>query len=342
MIFATVHNIILQRRRQLPKNKASASIFTTSPNLNPMKRDMRTQRRDGFAQAAWLLTLAIGGLLALTSCDRPSTDAAQPAPKRHVLATVYPLADVVRQVAGDRVQVDWLCEYGNDPRDLKLSEEQKRLVHNADVIVTSGFGDFWAGETLDIRQQELRLVRPDLTQTAAKLSADEHDRGALWLDPQIVKEVADTVRERLVVLDGTHDQELRAAVAAFGKAIDDLDAEFRPKLAPLQGRKFLSLRPTWVRLAAHYGLVEIAPINTDARGLSDEDVRTLKLVARQEGIDVLAIDASLLPGIQRQIQQRTGLKLLLLDPLGSSAPDGRSTWIKIMRYNLQELERGLK
>src|SRR5262249_36062182 len=128
----------------------------------------------------------------------------------------------------------------------------------------------------------------------------------------------------------------------FAKSVDALDAEFRPKLAPLQGRKFLALRPTWVRLASHYGLIEIAPTNTDARGLSDDDVRTLKLVARKEGTDVLAIDASLLPGVQRQIQQRTGLKLLLLDPLGTSAPEGRSTWIKIMRYNLEQLERGLK
>jgi ABC-type Zn uptake system ZnuABC Zn-binding protein ZnuA len=336
-----LNNIILHRRRQLPKNKASLSIFTRSPNLNPMKRDMQTQVRDRFAHVALCLALVFG-LLALTACDRQSTDPAQPPPRRHVLSAVYPLADVVRQVAGDRVQVEWLCEYGNDPRDLKLSDEQKRLVRNSDVIVTSGFGDYWAAETLDIRQQELRLVRPDLTPTASKLSADEHDRGALWLDPQIAKEVADTVRERLVVLDGTHDQELRTAVAAFQKSVDDLDAEFRPKLAPLQGRKFLSLRPTWVRLAAHYGLVEIAPTNTDARGLSDDDVRTLKRVARTEGTDVLAIDASLLPGVQRQLQQRTGLRLLLLDPLGSSAPEGRSTWIKIMRYNLEQLERGLK
>ena len=317
------------------------AIFRRLPNLNPMMRDMRTQVRDRFAHVALFLAL-VAGSLALTGCDRQATDAAPPPPKRHVLATVYPLADVVRQVVGDRVQIDWLCEYGNDPRDLKLSEEQKRLVHNADVIVTSGFGDYWAAETLDIRQQGLRLVRPDLMPTASKLSSDEHDRGCLWLDPQIVKEVADTLRERLVVLDGTHEQELRVAVAAFSKSIDDLDAEFRPKLAPLQGRKFLALRPTWVRLAAHYGLVEIAPTNTDARGLSDEDVRTLKHVARTEGTDLLAIDASLLPGVQRQIQQRTGLKLLLLDPLGSSAPEGRSTWIKIMRYNLEQLERGLK
>src|SRR6266566_4897419 len=97
---------------------------------------------------------------AIASCDRHPSDTPPPPPKRHVLATVYPLSDIVRQVAGDMVDVEWFCEYGLDPRDLKLSDEQNRRARNADLLVTSGFDDVWAGESLDQRQRGLRMVRP--------------------------------------------------------------------------------------------------------------------------------------------------------------------------------------
>jgi ABC-type Zn uptake system ZnuABC Zn-binding protein ZnuA len=282
--------------------------------------------------------------LVLPGCDRPGTPTSQESVRRHVLSTVYPLADVVRQVAGKSVEVEWFCEAGQDPRDLKLTDEQVKRARAADLIVNSGFFDPWAGEMMDLRQQALRLIRVDEMPAAIDplVQDDDFPRGALWLDPAIVKEVADAVRQRLTILDARRDRELRASCDAFTTEVDALDADLRARLAPLKGRKFLSLRPTWGQFARRYGLGEVAPLNTEPRNLTDEEVRTLKAAANREHTDLLAIDATLLPGVQRELQLRTGLRLLPLDPLGSSAPDGNSTWIKLMRYNLQQLERGLK
>ena len=64
--------------------------------------------------------------------------------------------------------------------------------------------------------------------------------------------------------------------------------------------------------------------------------------AKDEGTSILAVDVSLLPGVRRGLELRTGLHTLSLDLVGSSAPAGRSTWLKVMRYNLEQLESGLK
>jgi zinc transport system substrate-binding protein len=284
-------------------------------------------------------------VLVAAGCDRPrpTSQTSDQGPKRHVLATVYPLADIVRRVAGTSVEIDWFCENGEDPRDLKLTEEQRKQAHAADMIVTSGFFDPWAGEVLDLRQQALRIVRPDAMPAAAPAGgAEEGRRGALWLDPPVVKEVADNLRERLTILDPSRERELRAGYEAFVRDVDAIDADLRARLMPLKGRKFLSLRRTWGPLVERYRLEEVAPVDTEPRHLSDEDVRALKEAAKRDHVDLLAIDAALLPGVQRELQLRTGLRLLLLDSVGSSAPDGHSTWIKLMRYNLEQLERGLK
>lgn len=286
--------------------------------------------------------LLSAGSCAAFSCDRQPTESIQDSVKIHVLSTVYPLADVVRQVAGkqfEKVEIESFCENGTDPRDLRLSAQQKRNAGRADLVLTSGFLESWAGEAMDSRQQALRLLQPDSTPTG-RLLPDSH--GALWLNPQIVKEMADTVRERLTVLDSKHEPQYREGRDAFLREVDALDNEFRERLAPFKGRQFLSLRPTWSALAERYDLEEIAPIDTDPHRLTDDEVRKLKETAGEEGIKVLVIDAALLPAVQRELQQRTGLRLLPLDLLGSSAPDGRSTWIRIMRYNLEQLEKGLR
>lgn len=287
-----------------------------------------------------MLLSAVG--CAALSCDRQPAESIHDSVKIHVLSTVYPLADVVRQVAGkqfEKVEIESFCENGTDPRDLRLSAQQKRNAGRADLVLTSGFLESWAGEAMDSRQQALRLLQPDSTPTG-RLLPDSH--GALWLNPQIVKEMADTVRERLTVLDSKHEPQYREGRDAFLREVDALDNEFRERLAPFKGRQFLSLRPTWSALAERYDLEEIAPIDTDPHRLTDDEVRKLKKTAEEEGIKVLVIDAALLPAVQRELQQRTGLRLLPLDLLGSSAPDGRSTWIRIMRYNLEQLEKGLR
>ena len=278
-------------------------------------------------------------LITLMSCDRHSIDVPVETSKLHVLSSVYPLADIVRQIAGQQIDLEWFCENGQDPRDLRLSDEQKTHAHRADLILTSGFREAWAGDLLDAHQQSLRLLQPEST-PAGRNAPDPH--GALWLDPQIARETADLIRVKLSVLDPKHEVEFRKNCEAFLKEVDAIDAEYRKRLAPLRGRPFLALRPTWSALAERYGLEEIAPIDTDPQHLTDADVRKLKETATERGTNTLVIDAALLPGVQRELANRTGLNLLPLDPLGSSAPDGHSTWTRLMRYNLEQLERGLK
>jgi zinc transport system substrate-binding protein len=301
------------------------------PAVLSLMKDHRLSR------ARWLLAVIF--LAGIAGCDRSPTPSTPEGAGLHVISSVYPLADIVRQIAGDNVDLQWFCENGQDPRDLRLTDAQQKSARSADLLITSGFRELWAGDTLTGRQQALRLIQPDSTNTGREI-ADAH--GALWLHPQVVAEVADLIRERLTLLDSKHESEYRAAAKRARAEIETIDEEFRTRLAPLKGKRFLSLRPTWSTLLVRYDIEEVTPLNTDPQRLTDEDVRKLKDTARETGINILAVDAALLPGVQRELQMRTGLQLLLLDPLGSSAPDGRSTWTKLMRYNLDQLEKGLR
>lgn len=283
-----------------------------------------------------LLSVTIG-------CKRatPASTETADAAKRPALATVYPLAAVLRQVTGDGFNIHWFCEAPQDPRDLKLTPDQADLAHRVDFIITSGFGETWAGNELTAQVKAQRLIQPELMPSARALPPDE-DHGALWLDPQIVKELVEEIRQRATILDTRREQAYRANADALQKELTDLDAEYRRRLGPYQGRAFISLRPTWGLLASRYGLTEVAPANATPQSLTDADVKAIKKAAKDNATDLLVIDAAFLPGVQRELALRTGLKLVPLDPLGTSAPDGRSTYVRLMQYNLDQLEKALK
>src|SRR2546422_794629 len=93
-----------------------------------------------------------------------------------------------------------------------------------------------------------------------------------------------------------------------GEADPPLGLNHHKRLAPFQGRAFVSLRPLWGQMAERYGLREIAPINVTPQTLTDDDVRALKQAAKEAETDLLVTDATFLPGIQRELQLRTGLR----------------------------------
>jgi ABC-type Zn uptake system ZnuABC Zn-binding protein ZnuA len=286
--------------------------------------------------------IALGLLVAGCHRDEPaagSTASSPQQPARSILALVYPLADVARQVGGDRVDVQWLCENGLDPRDLRPTGDQVRLATNSDLVITSGFGDAWAGQMLSPDRRDVQLLDPADT-PAGRLYSQPH--GALWLDIRLVSQLTDTIRQRLALLNRKRDDEYHRNAAAYVKVLTSLEDRFRSELAPLRGRAFMALRPTWGPMVERFGLAEVAPLNTDPQHLTDDDVRTLQRVAREKKADLLAVDASLLPGVQRELQLRTGLRLLPLDLVGTSAPDGRSSYVRIMEYNLRQLVENLK
>src|SRR5439155_3337523 len=85
------------------------------------------------------VTLIVACAALLCGCKRdaaaPATTASNAEPI-HVLTTVYALADVVRQIGGDRVDVQWFVESGQSLDQLKETPERRQQFRNADLIVT--------------------------------------------------------------------------------------------------------------------------------------------------------------------------------------------------------------
>src|SRR5688572_14710832 len=102
-------------------------------------------------------------LAGVAGCDRtPSANPSKPAAtKIEVLATVYPLAEMVQRVGGDAVDVSWLMEGHQRPEEVRPTPEVQQRANRVAVVVTSGPWDAWAGASLTGEARDKRLIMPE-------------------------------------------------------------------------------------------------------------------------------------------------------------------------------------
>lgn len=272
-------------------------------------------------------------------CDNgPAAGTKPAAAKISVLVTAYPMVEMVNRIGGEHVEVEWVAESGQLPEDIEGTTDLRRRANKSSVVVTSGAWDSWAFADLTSDARLTRNVEPE--RTAAGQSAES--KVYLWLDPAVMREMIEPVRAHLTAIDPAHESEYIAGATAYRKEVEAIDEEIRQMLNQVPARQVLAIRPGWGALCRHYGLSLITPVNAKETALSPADFRELARVAKEKGIKTVFVDSSTSTAMRQQIEEKTGLKTVELDAMGSSAADGRNTWGKLMRYDAEELRKGLQ
>jgi len=288
-----------------------------------------------------LLSLWAVASIATAGCDRgPGTSqTSTPREPVNVIAVAYPMADVVRQIGGDRVHVEWLLESGQPIDSFEPDESQKNRLGTADLVVSGGFDEPWAIEGFDDPTHGARVIRLDLLQTAR---TSPNAVAQLWLDPLIVRESAQTMADRLRALRPGGDAVFQRNANTFTTQIDSMLMDYRPKLDALAGQKVITLSPAFSALTSRFGIVELRPVSASPLKLSDLEVARIRRTARAQNIGVMLVDDDdVSPQVAQDLADRTGLRVITLDSLGTSAKagNGNSDYFKLLRYNLEQLIR---
>lgn len=288
----------------------------------------------------WQMPLLFCVMLGLAmGCDNGPTAGNKPAAaKISVLVTAYPMVELVNRIGGEHVDVEWVVESAQRPDEIESTPDLRRRANKASLVVTSGPWDSWAIADLTPDARLTRNVEPERTAAGRQLDPKAY----AWLDPAVMRELIEPVRLHLTALDPAHESEYIAGAAAYRNEIDAMDREIRQSLNQARARQVLAIRPGWGALCKHYGLSLLTPVNATEAMLGPADFRELARVAKEREIKTIFVDGSTSTALRQQIEEKTGLKTVGLDAMGSSAADGRNTWGKLMRFDAEELRKGLE
>ena len=241
----------------------------------------------GRSKAAVLVAVAaVAGGCGPTAERAPTkSQAARP----RVVATTTVVADLVRQVAGDRATIDCLMAAGIDPHSYKATPRDADRLAAADLVVASGL--HLEGKLADLLERLGRKVPVvAVADTLPKdrllpVATDLYDPH-VWFDAALWSGCVPAVVDALAALDPPHAEEYRSRGAAYAAALVTLDGELDARIAsiPDSRRVLVTAHDAFQYFGRAYGIevVGVQGTSTESEaGLGDINRLVDMLVERK-------------------------------------------------------------
>jgi zinc/manganese transport system substrate-binding protein len=263
------------------------------------------------------------------------------------VATFSILADFVRNVGGERVQLATLVGPNGDVHVFAPTPGDVKTIAAANIVFVNGLGlEGWLDRLIAASGTHAAVV---VASRGIKPRSDAREHSAsdphAWQSVGNAKIYVGNIRDGLIAADPSWENVYRANAAAYLAALDKLEAEIKAAIEsiPLARRKVITTHTAFGYFGDAYGIEFIAPegLSTDAEP-SARDVARLIEQIRREKIPALFIENVTDPRLLQRIGEETGVGIggtLYSDAL--SPPDGpAATYIDMMRSNVRELTKG--
>lgn len=305
-----------------------------------------------------ILFLALSaGIIAGCAQKQPSSDG-----RLHVLASIFPVADVVAQVGGENVTAISLLEPGMDPHAFSPKPSDAEALMRSRLLVTVGMGiDQWANRAADrARTAKVTILTltddPDFRRLLDSLNApagddasmkDEHSASSsgdphVWLDPAFMQIFTSGISRALARLDPEHTEAYRRRADGFIAVLKQLDDEYRTQLAAVRNRDFVTFHQAFYYICRRYGLREYALEDADAQGFGPEQYRRLQAAVREHHIRAIFAEPQFDSQRLESLAAGTGATVGRIDDLGNPGVKGYDSYVAMMRSNLAALVNALK
>lgn len=300
-------------------------------------------------RALWLGTGGLGlACLVGVLLVKPGYSLAEVKPR--VVATIFPVADIVRQIGGDAVDVVTLLPAGASPHTFEPTPAQMRDLAAAALVVRVGAKlDDWALKLLAAASVPPAIVTiTDGVELLHDVEADAHEgHGAdphVWLDPVLVRDqVVPRLLEALKLLLPGSEEALNHASERLRSELTRLDADVAKTLAHLDNPKFVSFHSAWRYFARRYGLEQVAVVEEfPGKEPSARAMAVLIESARRSHARALIVEPQFSARLGEQIAKELTGKVAMADPLGSPDIAGRASYLDLMRFNAKAFAEALR
>jgi zinc transport system substrate-binding protein len=284
--------------------------------------------------------------------------------KLPVIASIYPVADMVQQVGGDHVDVTFVLPAGASPHTFEPKPSLVKKISSARIFFRIGAGlEFWAEKFIELAGSGLTTIvlseGVSLIHTAGhhheNKTEDPHDGSYIsnhesrvanphiWLDPAIAKSMVNKITAVLCEVDHQHLTYYKLRGQNYLNDMDKLDRLIKVTVAKFNIKKYVSFHASWVYFARHYGLEPVGIIEAaPGRNPTPIQIKNIVEMIKRDHIRAVFAEPQLNPRAAEVIAREAAVNVLLLDPLGGPNLKGRSTYIDLIKYNLNVMQEAMK
>jgi zinc/manganese transport system substrate-binding protein len=270
-----------------------------------------------------------------------------------VVATTTVIYDLVKQVGGNKVSVDYLCRGDQDPHFLEVLPSYMLKIRKADIMFQIGLGlELWAPQLIDgSRNSNLKLV--DLSSgidkkdiPSGKIDAsrgDIHPYGNphYWLDPDNAKIMAHEILDALSEQDPDNADYYNSNYDKFVKILDEKMKQWENKMSRVKGKPVIFFHASWIYFADHFG-IKIAGYVEPKPGIPPTPSHNADIInlIKKNNIIFMVMENFYSDNAPKQISSATNAKIIKV-PVAVYGMDKVNSYMDMMDYIVNKFSENI-
>ncbi|QNI54109.1 ABC-type Mn2+ transporter/ substrate binding protein [Synechococcus sp. BIOS-E4-1] len=281
--------------------------------------------------------------------DSPVVDRSAQDSRPKVLTTFTILADMARNVAGDRLQVESITKPGAEIHGYEFTPSDIERAAGADLIVENGLGlELWARRFTEAAGDVPTVTLTDgiepllIGEDAYAGRPNPH----AWMSPKAAQQYVDRLVEAFSSLDPEGTQQYEANAEVYKGRLQTLDAELRNALQvlPAGQRLLVTCEGAFSYLAHDYDLEEayLWPVNAESQISPRRMGRLIERVKRDQ-VPAVFCETTVSDKAQREVARAAGSRFggsFYVDSLSDSNGPA-ATLLDLQRHNVKLIRAGL-
>jgi ABC-type Zn uptake system ZnuABC Zn-binding protein ZnuA len=267
-----------------------------------------------------------------------------------VLASTTFLADIARQVAGDRVIVESLLPVGADPHSYEATPSDVTKIARSKLLIINGADyEHFLEPLLQNAGGQREIIEASAGLHPREDAEEEHGIDPhLWLDPNNVITYVENIREALTHFDPEGAVDYQVNAETFIAELQELDAWIleRVNQIPAEKRLLVTNHESLNYFAERYGFTIIGTVLESFSSNASPSAQQMASLVDQikaTGAQAIFLDAGDNTGLAQQIADETGLRVITTLHLESLTDGGpAATYVDMIQHNVSEIVNALK
>ena len=300
-----------------------------------------------------LLLLAFVGLAACSS-QKSSTDSSSS--KLNVVATNSIIADITKNIAGDKINLHSIVPVGQDPHEYEPLPEDVKKTSKADLIFYNGInletgGNAWFTKLVENAQKKENKDYYAVSDGVEVIYLEgQNEKGKedphAWLNLENGIIYAQNIAKRLIEKDPDNKTTYEKNLKAYVEKLTALDKEAKEKFnnIPEEKKMIVTSEGCFKYFSKAYNVPSayIWEINTEEEGTPDQ-IKSLVEKLRKTKVPSLFVESSVDDRPMKTVSKDTNIPIyakIFTDSIAEKGEDGDS-YYSMMKYNLDKISEGL-
>lgn len=281
--------------------------------------------------------------------------------KVRVVTTTTDLADFVRNIGGNLVDVESIARGYQDPHHVDARPSYLMALRKANLFVELGrdMEVGWVPSLLqNCRNSSIQPGAPGFVDASISVPpyydfgnaavdrsmGDVHPLGNphYWLDPANVKAMLRNIADGLKRVDPANAATYEANLAAYVKQLSATSRRWSELAKQIRGAKVVTYHMSWPYFAKRFGLQVVGTVEPKP-GIAPSGAHISQLVKtmKAQGVRLIIMEPYFNPSIAENVARQAGAKVIVVAP-STGGEEGVNSYLDLITHQLEKIASALK